>query len=363
MTEDLKLKRAIKAAIFAGAGSLALVSGSAMALETKVYGLIDVWAGSSEGVYDDDSTSELGSGGMTTSYLGFSAEQELEGAMSGTKVVGAVEMFFRPDTAEEGRYDGDTFFARNAFVGLQGDFGLVKAGRQTAPLFLPTILFNPFGDSFVFSPMVLHTFGGGTFSPTGDTVDPGYLVGDSGWSNAVSYSMPGVGGLSGTVIYAFGEDGGNVTDSTVGATDDKVGANLFYRAGALAATVAAHKVDGADGPDHTAFQLGVSYDLGVAKLFGQYQMVENDGAAGDDEYDTFQLGASIPVTAAGSVLLSYVYTDASRDLAEDFERDTIALGYDHKLSEQFDVYAAYVMDDVDTVDDGTTFGVGGRFKF
>jgi hypothetical protein len=36
----------------------------------------------------------------------------------------------------------------------QGGFGTVRLGRGMAPNFLPTILTNPFGDSFTISPLV-----------------------------------------------------------------------------------------------------------------------------------------------------------------------------------------------------------------
>ena len=117
-------------------------------------------------------------------------------------------------------------FSRNAYVGIESPYGTVTAGRLTTPLFVSTILFNPFIDSYVFSPMVYHTYLGlGTF-PTYST-DQG-VTGDSGWSNAVSYSSPNFSGLSATAMYALG----NTTEN--GAK--KWSGQVLYFHGPFAAT-------------------------------------------------------------------------------------------------------------------------------
>ena len=83
---------------------------------------------------------------------------------NGYKAIFTLESFFRAQNGQFGRFQGDTFFARNAYVGIDSPYGTVTAGRLTTHLFLSTILFNPFYDSYTFSPMVYHVFLGlGTF--------------------------------------------------------------------------------------------------------------------------------------------------------------------------------------------------------
>jgi len=203
----------------------------------------------------------------------------------------------------------------------------------------------------VFSPMVLHTFGGG------------WIAGDSGWSNSVSYSTPSFSGFSATAIYAFGE----VEDEP---GDNKMGVNAFYRAGDFAATLAVQSVDytaatnpgltpgapdEADGDTQTAILAGVSYDFGFLKLFGQYQNISDDRGVGD--LDTFAASASIPA-GPGSVLLGVAYTDY--DDGED--RTTSTVGYMYPVSQYLDAYAAFTNDDFDG-DADRTFGVGARYRF
>ena len=47
-------------------------------------------------------------------------------------------------------------------------------GRNVTPLFLTTITFNPFGESFGFSPSTRHYFAGA-------------VLGDRSWNNSVAY--------------------------------------------------------------------------------------------------------------------------------------------------------------------------------
>ncbi|RFA24467.1 hypothetical protein CAI21_21425 [Alkalilimnicola ehrlichii] len=96
----------IKTLIRVGAGAAVLASGGAMASNVTVHGLIDVWVGASELPGAEDTTFELGGGGMSTSFIGINATQELT---PGLTVFGNAEMFFRPDEAREGRFDGDRF--------------------------------------------------------------------------------------------------------------------------------------------------------------------------------------------------------------------------------------------------------------
>lgn len=60
--------------------------------------------------------------------------------------------FLRNDTGAMGRFNGDGFFARNSYVGLQGKYVTVTVGRNTTPLFVSTLVFNAVGDSFGFRP-------------------------------------------------------------------------------------------------------------------------------------------------------------------------------------------------------------------
>ena len=351
-----------------------LMSGSVAASEVELHGIIDVFVGSTEAIGADDSTEVLGAGGRDTSYWGISASHELDGGLT---VVGDLEAFFRPDTADMGRFDGDSFFARSANVGLQGGFGEVRGGRITAPLYLPMVFTNPFGGSFVFSPANFHTYAGN--GPAGSL-----HLGDSGWDNSVRYTSPNISGLTMTAQYAFGENEGE-------SGENRIGGNLVYRDGGLVATAGFHYVDlntvgGIDiddvgpGGDHLAAIAGLSYDFGVVQVFGQYQYVDYD-LDNENENESFDLntvtaGVSIPA-GPGSVLAAVAYSDATRletvdadgdptaYFVEGEDRTTFALGYDYPINDQVTAYATYFRDDVDedALDAGQTFAAGMQYRF
>ncbi|MCC5812103.1 MAG: porin [Ectothiorhodospiraceae bacterium] len=341
----------MKSAVIAGAGAAMLASGNALAVDVQFSGIVDVWAG----VQDPDAgdrTWVLNSGGMSTSYFGVNISHEISPGLTG---FANLQMFYRPDTGDQGRFDGDNFFARAAHVGVAGSLGRISAGRNTNPYFISTILFNAFGDSFVFSPTVLHTFGGGPLAA---------IAGDSGWSDSISYGTPTINGFNANLIYAFGE----VEDEP---GDNKMGANAFYRAGGFAATLAVQAVDytasdnpglapvDADGDTQTSVLVGASYDFGFLKLFGQYQNISDDrGPFGD--LDTFSISAAVPA-GPGSVLLAVAYSDYD-DFPDADDRTTASIGYMYPLSQYLDTYAAFLNDDWDG-DTDRTFGVGARYRF
>ena len=120
---------------------LALAIGSAFALPataqttTQVVGVVDNYVGSMKYSGDQGRTSAVNSGGMTTSWFGFKGSEDLG---NGLKANFNLTSFFRADTGATGRFNGnETFFSRDANVGLSGNFGAVTLGRGLAPNFLP----------------------------------------------------------------------------------------------------------------------------------------------------------------------------------------------------------------------------------
>ncbi|SEP06842.1 Outer membrane protein (porin) [Aquisalimonas asiatica] len=356
---DNPLKQQIRKTLALGAGALCLAGGSVAHADTEVeiHGIIDVYGGAENPVGEDEWTGKLSSGGKDTSYWGISARHQVN---DGLAVVGALEAFLRPDRGDAGRFDGDVFFARNANVGVETEYGTVRGGRVTAPLFLPMVFTNPFGGSFEFSPANYHTYAGGPNAP---------LVGDSGWSDTVQYTSPDLNGVTINVLYGFGN---NEEDDSRG--DDRIGAYAVYRDGAFTGTAAAHAVDYAldaagveDGGTQYAALLGGMYDFGTFQLYGQYQHIDNDLDVDDFAINSVTVGASVDA-GPGQVLASYAYADASRFGENDYEdggdRHTWAVGYELPLGDMATAYATYFMDDIDDASDsGHNVGTGVQLRF
>jgi len=366
------MNKRIKCALTAAAMGTGLLSGACMAQSSvDLYGQVDVWAGNLKFPGSQSAVVQQG-GGMSTSYWGIKGTEDLG---NGYKTIFRLEDFFLPQTGAYGRFQGDSYFSRNSYVGIEAPWGTVKAGRLTTELFISTILFNPFVDSYIFSPMVYHVYlGMGTF-PT-YTTDQG-VVGDSGWNRAVEYSTPSFNGLTASAMYGFS----NAAGSNGLHTD---GAQLLYFNGPFAATAVYQYVNYNVAPgdigtttvagltSQSVAQLGVSYDLKFAKLYAQYMYTFNADSLGNYKVNTGQLGATIPL-GVGHIMLSDAY---SRDQGGfKLTHNTWALGYDYPLSQRTDVYAAYMSDRYTggqsasaiaagaTVGTGNTVGMGLRHTF
>ena len=317
-------------------------------------GELDSYLGSNKpaGNENTESTTGIESNGLTTSYLGVHGSHDLD---NGLTAIASVEAFMRPDSGEMGRFEGDIMFARAANFGLKGDFGQVTLGRNASLYFLSAIIFNPFGDSFSFSPMVLSSFGGGG------------LYGDTGWSNSVVYSTPTTGGFTTSFAYAFGEEAGDTGTN-------KMAANTFFKSGDFGFTAAVQKISGTQpgatglGPDdeQTDALVGISYAIGDSTLYAQYQMmrdkVDDEGSDIDIDRDTLVLSASIAV-GKGAIYLGYGHTKIDTE-GGDYDRNIYTVMYNLPLSKKLDLYLGYTSDDPEwTEETGQTFGIGGRFRF
>jgi len=342
----------LKAVALAAALSCLPVAASAQS-SASVYGLIDM----SVGQFQDAGATKVKkaqSGNMATSFLGFKGTEELGGTI---KANFAIETFLRADTGESGRFGGDVFWARAAWVGLQGEFGATKLGRTTNQFFVSTLIFNALGDSFGYSPSIRQVL-------TPSVVHPQMLafLGDTGWSNSILYSSPNMGGFSFNLQGSLAESG---------SQGRNVGANALYFAGPFAATVAAQQVKqgisgftpaiqsaGFDSQD--SVQVGASYDLKVVKLFGQYSQVKTKATV-DTKSTIYGFGAAAPI-GPGKLLAQYGNAKAEFPTSEVVSK-TLTVGYDYYLSKSTDVYALVMNDKFTNKATGNTLALGLKVKF
>lgn len=341
------------AALAAAALCLPVVPAHAQS-SVSLYGMLDLSAGQ----FQDAGTTKVKrvqSGNMATSYFGFSGREQLSPSL---KAKFAIEGFLLADTGASGRFTGDAFWARSAWVGLEGDFGSTTIGRTTNQYFISTLIFNAFGDSFGFSPSIRQVL-----IPKAAMLP---FLGDTGWSNSLLYQSPSFGGLSINLQGALGE-------GSTSAVGHSAGGNLLYFGGPISATVAFQRVKhglSAFTPAivSTGFKyqdsaiVGFAYDAKVVKVFAQYALVKTEAAA-DTETDYFGLGVSVPV-GPGKVLAQYGQAKADFPTpTTDPKNTTITLGYDYFLSKSTDVYAVYMNDKLTNASTGNTYALGLRVKF
>jgi predicted porin len=327
----------------------------------SISGLADAYVGSTRMAGASSRVSQLGSGGLTTSWIGFRGTEDLGG---GLKATFALTSFLRVDSGVYGRFNGDPSFSRDANVGLSGDFGTVRIGRGTAPNFLPTIFANPFGDSFTFSPLVLH--GNVNTAAWSYNTTPS----DTGWSNQITYTTPNFSGLTATLQYQFGEqasDTGNDGKKNVGMNVLYINGPwtgvAFYERDQISNPVApgllTTTVNGVAVPETKKdWMVGGAYNADFARFFLTYGGAETEIA--DYDAKTTSLGVSVPV-GAGSILAAVARTKVEGTF--EGARTTGSIGYDYFLSKRTDLYAIAMRDRVTGRASGNSYGVGMRHRF
>lgn len=322
------------AAAFAASlgGVAAQAQTAAPASSVTLNGLIDVSVGRTQA---PGRAAERGvdNGQMTTSWIGVRGNEDLGG---GLRAVFSLESFLRADTGKAGRFDADALWARNAFVGVGGGFGTVTLGRITTDLFVQTLLFNAFGDSFGYSPSIRHQFISGT------------TTGDTAWSDSIKYATPAFGPLRGAVQFAANDgDGGR-----------NWAASLGYGSGPVAASLAFQKVKkGIAVDDTTSWQAAASWDMQPVKFYGQFGKVDNDTTG--NSWKLIDLGAAWSVTPTGKALLQFGQLRPDQGA----RRDTFSLGYDHWMSKRTDLYLVGMRDKISGVGSGTSYSAGMRHRF
>lgn len=313
--------------------------------QVQLYGLVGLYLGSSKRSGGPPALRQLGPGGLTTSYWGVRGSEELG---NGYRTIFVLESFFQPDTGSTGRNATDPFFSRNAYVGVEGGFGKLTAGRQTNPTYVNMGTLSPFGISVVFSPLVLQSFVANY---------NGALIGDTVWNNAIQYATPRIAGLTGSAVYALGEVGGSPGIANLGL-------HANYVNGPFSAAFSSQRVrTAAIAPmtQQNGYLLGATYDFQFLKLYGAAETSRSTGVT--NRTHTVDLGLRVPVTKSGAVLAEWARTKRTRDLVPKNTRNTASLGYDYFLSTRTDVYGVYSYDKQTSFGSAGTYAVAIRHTF
>lgn len=330
-------------AALAALGGLSTISAQAQSVE--IYGLVAAYAGSIKRSGDIDSVRVINSGGLQTSYIGFRGKEELGG---GTKVIFSLESFFRADTGEQGRSAADPLFSRNAWLGLEGEFGRLTVGRQTNPTYIAAGQLSPFGNSVVFSPLSLQSF----VAAYGSNI-----VGDTVWNNSIQYTSKEVSGFRGALVYGHGEITGR---NNVG----NLGLHATFRSGKLFTAFSAQRVRvNVSTPlaaQQEAILAGASYDFGPLKVFGSTSHTRIEAGRKNRLYDA---GLSLPLSTSGSFLLEVARSTIEMPGVPDVHRTTSSVGYDYRLSKRSDVYVIYSNDKRSTATSAGSAAVAIRHLF
>jgi predicted porin len=320
--------------------------------DVKAYGYLELGVGSYKSA-GGKSITQVSSGNMMTSFLGFAGSEDLGGGM---KAEFALETFIAPDTGATLNNNAGNFWGRGSFVALTGAFGKLALGQYDTPTFVAGLSYNPFGSSMMFSPTMRHYYGLGI----GTAVTGSIMTIDTGWVNSLTYETPDLGGFMATLQWSPKE-------STAPNTKDSTALGLSYNAGPLSLMATASfngfSANTAYAGKQYVGSLNASYDFGVVKGFLQYTKLDNKASniapISSIDGKAFQIGASVPVTNVSSVKASY-----GQYKKDNKTKNTIfSLGYDYALSKRTGTYVAYSNEKATRVKSGTTFAVGIKHSF
>jgi predicted porin len=188
--------------------------------------------------------------GLSPSNFGLQGTEDLGG---GLKAVFKLESGF--SIANGGYNDSNGyFFGRQAYVGMSGPFGDVKAGLQYSPFLLQLYELDPRGLSQVGSSLMMYLDNlvtTGIFTP-----------------NALSYTSPVLWGFQGSALFSFGGVAGDFQNGRQYSASLKydngtwmVGASYFNAAASTGAALVTPVPSQLDVPVQGR-QLGASYKIG-----------------------------------------------------------------------------------------------------
>jgi predicted porin len=331
------------ARIFTATAALCVAALPAHAqFDYSLYGVLDLSYGRFENS-GFEREHRFNSNSLTATHVGASASYGFE---NGWTPGITLESFIRFHDRRFGRNDDDPPFSRNAFVSLtHRDYGTLRAGRLQTLLFNTTTRFNALGNSVGFSPAVRHLFAAGNLIG---------VQGDFYWNQAVGYTTPNFDGITGSVIVARGEQD-NPGDLWAG--------NLIVAKGVLAGSLSVQRVDVDDGINDPTLedtvQLGASYNLGLATLFGQVTHTRDKGLAVDS--DTFSVGASVPL--GPGTIQAQIATSKADGTAVSRKQTTTSAAYVYAFNSLTDFYVVASDDRVRGQTRGFSAAFGVRYRF
>lgn len=323
----------------------------------SLYGLVDLYVGKSTtkttvgGVITNTSVgASVTSGGLNGSRWGMRGVEDLGG---GLKATFQIESGFNADDGT-----GNAGFNRTSKVGLNGGFGSFEMGRQYTQMFLLIDGFDAQGTSGFSATNAIFS---SAFARAAGAQSPALRR-----DNMLQYTTPNMGGFTGVVQYALGENGGPGISS--GHTTSL---SAMYASGPIAVqgVYEAVKAPGATGATAKSTGLAASYDFTAVKLLAQF-VNQKDGLANGSKDSGYVLSMAVPVGSAGSLNagIGSEKTRAAATGARIGKTSSAGIEYRHDLSKRTTVYAGLTsvkFEKVSTADTSRdqVYGVGLRHKF
>jgi predicted porin len=263
-----------------------------------------------------------------SSRLGFRANHEIAEGLTGMVQI-----------EQEVRFENGAgnFATRDSFVGLRGDFGMIRLGQFDTPLKIVRGRTDFFGDQIGDARNLTRV----RDNYTGNDYDF-----DTRFRNGVHYRTPTFSNMFVDVHYSTNTDSG----SNVDGDNDAISTAFTYQTSSLYLAAAYERKNDTKSD---AIRLGAGVSLGDLRINALLQRATvkdaNDALTGvafgsDQDIDVFGIGASYKV-ASNTTVKGQVYV-ASGD-SDDRDATMVALGVDHSLSRNYRLLFAVARTDND----------------
>jgi predicted porin len=332
----------------------ALAATGAFAQSTvTLYGTVD--ASFNHATQDGVSKNFLGNSQLGSSKLGFMGSEDLGGGLKANfKLEGGLANDSGNGKASNSSNQtsgtiaaGTTVgsqglvFQRYSYVGLSGNFGEVRLGRDYVSTFLGVqAAVDPFGTN-------------GPADSTGMALKLAANT-TTNASNMIEYTTPVISGFSANGQVWQGE---NASNSALGKTTGN-GTSIIgtYANGPIFASLGQATTKGlttATTGDYTLTSLSASYDFGVAKAVYTYAR-EKLAQTVEAKNTTNLIGVIVPYGAAN---FKADYIRGERTVVAAGKGDLLGLGVDYALSKRTTLYTTYAH--VKNSDGGASYSTGG----
>ena len=353
---DMKMK------LFAAAVAAMAAGGAYAQSSVTLYGVVDAgieYQNHQPNVAGSHDVVRLTSGNMSGSRWGLRGVEDLGGGLKGVFVL---ESGFNVDTGTSGQ--GGRLFGRQAFVGLQSNYGTLSLGRHQTP-------FYDFG--LAFDPMAIST----NYSITSQ---------DAGFSSRADNSLKYIGkfgGLTASLLYSTGANTVGTANAYTGVAGEVPGsyktgreysASLIYAGGPFSIGAVFDETNLGNptgvGIDTTRAKiqrasLAGTYAFGPAKVFAGYRYAHAlsnarlpggtlaNGTVDANVSNLYWLGMGYQLTPALSLTGAAYYQDFRSSGADPW---SFVASADYAFSKRTDAYlnVAYTKNK-----DGSTLGLGG----
>ncbi|ABI57235.1 porin [Alkalilimnicola ehrlichii MLHE-1] len=229
----------------------------------------------------------------------------------------------------------DELTLRNTFAGLEGPWGLLRAGRIDTPVKRMRSNVDPFSDSVGDARNILRL-------NTAAYDDRDLRVNfDRRLKNSLNYTTPRYQGLGAQLHYSADAEG----DGSASDNDDEAwSAMLDYERDATWVGLGYERYRAGETP--TIWRVAASQGLGDWRLTGLYQSTRDP--------DSWALGGSVTYAFGVNRLLAQVYTVDARD-GDDLDATMYALGAERFLADSVRVYLRLAWLDNDDEGDLTPY--------